>query len=75
MVRLLKGIAVLLVLGALSSAAIADDGNNGDNNGDNNGNGRPSAHAPEMDPSSMGGALALVGGGAVMLLGRRRAPA
>ncbi len=62
------GLAPILVLIAFTSSAMAFNGNNGDhgNQGDKG------ASVPEIDPNSIGSALALFGFGATMLLDRRR---
>jgi len=54
----LRSCGLLLVLSACASIALAEQG-------------APPA-VPEIDPSSMGSALALFAGGLLMLSGRRR---
>jgi hypothetical protein len=59
-----SSLALTLALMAFTSTTMAQQGQQGQQ-----GNGRG---APEIDPSSIGSALALLGFGATMLLDRRR---
>jgi len=65
------GLAPILVLIAFTSSAMAFNGNNGDH-GNQGDKGDKGASVPEIDPNSIGSALALFGFGATMLLDRRR---
>jgi hypothetical protein len=70
-----KGAALLLVLTALSGVALGGNGQgqNGNSQGQNGNNqGQNAGGVPEIDPGAISGALALLGGGLLLLTARRR---
>ena len=73
--RLLAAPALSLALiaaGAIPAAAGNDQGNQNQNGQGQNGQGGSSS-APEIDPGLLGGAVALLAGGLLILRERRRA--
>jgi len=67
------GTSLALTLGLIASSSPARADANGNANGNGNGKGETNGvSAPEIDASSIGGGLALLGFAATMLVDRRR---